>query len=857
EGGTAAGTVLEILSPVETLEPYHQLATAVQAKLPNCPGPVVRALVLSASPAGDDARRWLRGEADQMPDDRLAALKLPDDSPPVLDVLLTVAELLRLCRIPLVVCFDQLEELFKNDREGFTALTSQFMSWLQRVPNLLLGFGCMEDVWFDVKGVDGFKSFLDRVAAHDLPPLSGTEAVDLVTRRMRSWADFDPKRPPGWPFDLDSVRAYAEKNRPSPRAFLQTQCAPRFNQWLTSDRKELIRFDAGPVDPPIAELFRQEWTKTLDAIRGKRLTAENTQDADLWAGAHEALLVAQQGGFAANGFRIDAIHPQPLAATANDPRPSARVDWSANGRAGAVVVAVSTKDGGTAFGHWYKALDTAMTATVTGAVVVWPRATLAVGRTSAAYVQYKGRLDNDTIRPFPLDENETTFHQLECLRQITRRAGQDLILKGAVVSKDECRKLVVETGLLANLKLFEFVFLNWKGMAVSPPPPAPPPPVSPPPPPDVPAGAPTSSEGVPPPPPSVPPPPPVEPTWAEGMLKKAAEYLRKKGEAVHPLGADVGPTFVRLKLELRGDADFGKVRRQAENLKVHLGLADKPLIASQAGHVSIDVQRPDRQTVFLPPLLAGCPAKFAGEPVVPAGVGVSGNVEWLNLSEPESCHLLVAGTTGSGKSEFLKAVLAALAARLGPDRVQFRLIDPKRVTFNVDPGCPYLGGPVVYDGEEAIPVLEECVAEMERRYQLLQQRGTDHVRHLAGADAVPRWVVVFDEFADLMTDKGTKKVLEPLLKRLGAKARAAGIHLVLGTQRPEASVVTPLLRSNLPGRIGLQVASEKESKLFLDEPDAAYLFGKGDLVWKRGGGLVRLQSPFVPKAEFDRLLRVG
>lgn len=122
---------------------------------------------------------------------------------------------------------------------------------------------------------------------------------------------------------------------------------------------------------------------------------------------------------------------------------------------------------------------------------------------------------------------------------------------------------------------------------------------------------------------------------------------------------------------------------------------------------------------------------------------------------------------------------------------------------------------------------------------------------------MPRWVVVFDEFADLMTDKATKKQLEPLLKRLGAKARAAGIHLILGTQRPEASVVTPLLRSNLPGRIGLQVASEKESKLFLDEPDAAYLFGRGDLVWKRGGGLTRLQSPFVPKAEFDKYLRVG
>jgi len=343
----------------------------------------------------------------------------------------------------------------------------------------------------------------------------------------------------------------------------------------------------------------------------------------------------------------------------------------------------------------------------------------------------------------------------------------------------------------------------------------------------------------------------------EELLRKIVEYLRKKGQPVTPAGAIVGPTFVRLKVEPKGDTDFGKVRKQAENLMVQLALEQEPLILAQPGYISIDVQRRDRQTVFLPPLLADFPVNLVGEPAFPVGVGVDGKAVWLNLSEPEACHLLVAGTTGSGKSEFLKVILAALAAKLEPTQVKFYLIDPKRVTFNVAANCPYLAGPVVYDGDEAIPVLEQCVAEMERRYALMQQRGVDHVRHLKGADTVARWVVVMDEFADMMTDRSTKIELEPLLKRLGAKARASGIHLILGTQRPDASVVTPLLRANLPGKIGLQVGSEKESKLFLDEPDAAYLFGKGDLVWKRGGALVRLQSPFVPKAEFDRLLRVG
>jgi DNA segregation ATPase FtsK/SpoIIIE, S-DNA-T family len=244
------------------------------------------------------------------------------------------------------------------------------------------------------------------------------------------------------------------------------------------------------------------------------------------------------------------------------------------------------------------------------------------------------------------------------------------------------------------------------------------------------------------------------------MLKKAVAYLKKRGQSVYPVGVDVGPTFVRLKIELRGDADIGKIRRQSENLKLHLALPNEPLIASQTGYASIDVQRPDRQTVPLPPLLAVAPPALTGKLAFPVGVDVAGRAEWLNLSDSENCHLLVAGAAGSGKSEFLKAMLAGLAARLSPNQVRFWLIDPKRVTFNLDRKCPYLDSPVVNDGAEAIPVLEKCIAEMENRYELLQKRGKDHVWQLVGTDSVPRWVVMFDEFADLMADSSTKRELE-------------------------------------------------------------------------------------------------
>ena len=851
-------TVLEMFGQVEGIGAYHHLADAVRVQMRHCSGHVIRALVLGVSPAADDARWWLRGEADQVPGERLAALKLPEESPPLFDILYAVAEILRRNRIPLVVCFDQLDELFKTDRSGFSALTIQLMSWLQSVPNLLLGIGSLENSWDDVVAQNGFRAFSDRTSTHLLPLLRGDEAVSMLVKRLETWSEADAKRERGWPFDLASVKQFAEKTKLSPRSFIQVECRPRFATWLAGKRQGLITFGAETEVTPIDELFKQEWAKELESVKtGKKPT--DLQDVELWAGVEESLFIAKAGQYPLGGVQIQEIQKQPLDSTANDTRPSARVVFASGN---SVVVAVSKKDSGNPFGHWYTALDKAKQKSV-GAVVVWPQAKLAIGKTSAAYMKYSTAIENKAIRPFPLDEHEATFHQLECLRRVMLAAKTgNLMLGKQTVGVEDCRQLIVKTGLLANLKLFEFVFQNWPGLesaspiaAMSPPAhhlaPVPlPKPVAPAP------TEPIASTQA----PTVAPQPSAAsalPEWVELMLKKVADHLKKKGQPVQPAGAVVGPTFVRLKVELRGDADFSKVKRQAENLKVQLSLEQEPLILSQAGYVSLDVQRPDRQTVLLGPLLAACPAKFAGEPAFPVGVGVAGNTEWLNLSEPEGCHLLVAGTTGSGKSEFLKAMIAALAARLEPSQVKFRLIDPKRVTFNVPANCPYLGGPVVYDGEEALPVLEACTEEMERRYKILQVRGVDHIRHLTGADVVPRWVVVMDEFADLMTDKSTKKQLEPLLKRLGAKARAAGIHLILGTQRPDATVVTPVLRSNLPGKIGLQVGSERESKLFLDEPDAAYLFGKGDLVWKRGGGLVRLQSPFVPKSEFEKLLRVG
>lgn len=326
---------------------------------------------------------------------------------------------------------------------------------------------------------------------------------------------------------------------------------------------------------------------------------------------------------------------------------------------------------------------------------------------------------------------------------------------------------------------------------------------------------------------------------------------------MEPLGIQLGPTFARFQLKPLGRTSIGKVRNHANDLRTHIAaIGDTPVITDQPGFISIDVRRPDRQTVQLSECLANAPPELAQQPAFPVGVDVAGKPHWLNLADPSSCHILAAGTTGSGKSEFLKAMIAALAARLSPLELQFILIDPKRVTFHFPGKSPYLLRPVAHTVEEAMPLVQECFAETERRYKVLQEKGLEQIGQLKGADALARIVVVFDEFADLMAERESKLALEGSLKRIGALARAAGIHLVLATQRPDKDVVTPLLRANLPTRVCLRVDGERNSRIILDDEGGENLLGNGDLFWKHGSGTIRLQGAYVPRPELEKILRI-
>lgn len=283
---------------------------------------------------------------------------------------------------------------------------------------------------------------------------------------------------------------------------------------------------------------------------------------------------------------------------------------------------------------------------------------------------------------------------------------------------------------------------------------------------------------------------------------------------------------------------------------MQLGIALPPLISTQPGYVSVDLPRKDRQIAHFEHYIQSQKKPDRAAVTIAIGVDLEGKLIEADLADPNTCHFLVGGTTGSGKSEFLRSLLLSLIYRHTPAQVKIALVDPKRVTFPEFERMPWLLSPIVKDSEDAIALMSQLVTEMERRYQLFEVAGCSHLdaynEKLAQRkqSCEPRIICIFDEYADFMAEKETRNALEMSIKRLGAMARAAGIHLIVATQRPEAGVVTPIIRSNLPGRIALSTASEADSKIILGgtSTEAACLLGKGDLFFQVNAGLQRLQS---------------
>ena len=271
-------------------------------------------------------------------------------------------------------------------------------------------------------------------------------------------------------------------------------------------------------------------------------------------------------------------------------------------------------------------------------------------------------------------------------------------------------------------------------------------------------------------------------------------------------------------------------------------------------YLGVEVPNDQRESVTIKELLSNENFKSTTHKIpICIGKDISGNIEVVDLSKTP--HLLVAGTTGSGKSVFINTLLASLLYKFSPSELRLILIDPKMLELSVYNDIAHLLTPVVTEPKKAIIALKWVCKEMERRYSMMNEEGT---RNLEGynqkaSEKLPYIVVFIDEMADLMMTAG--KEVEHYVQRLAQMARACGIHLVMATQRPSVDIITGSIKANFPSRVSFQVASKYDSRTVLGEIGAEQLLGNGDMLMiKNGASLIRYQSAFISDSEVNKLI---
>ncbi|SFL71425.1 DNA translocase FtsK [Nitrosomonas communis] len=356
--------------------------------------------------------------------------------------------------------------------------------------------------------------------------------------------------------------------------------------------------------------------------------------------------------------------------------------------------------------------------------------------------------------------------------------------------------------------------------------------------------------------------------------------LQEFGVEVKVVSAHPGPVITRYEIEPAVGVKGNQIINLVKDLARALSVASIRVVETIPGKTTmgLEIPNPKRQMVRLYEILSSQPyADMASPLTIALGKDISGRPIVSDLAKMP--HALVAGTTGSGKSVAINAVILSLLYKATPEQVRLILIDPKMLELSVYEGIPHLLTSVVTDMRDAANALNWCVAEMERRYKLMSSLG---VRNLAGynqkvrdaknneevltnplsiapdgpaqLEEMPLIVVVIDELADLMMIMGKK--VEKLIARLAQKARAAGIHLLLATQRPSVDVITGLIKANIPTRIAFQVSSKIDSRTILDQMGAEALLGQGDMLYlPPGSGYPqRVHGAFVADHEVHQVV---
>lgn len=349
------------------------------------------------------------------------------------------------------------------------------------------------------------------------------------------------------------------------------------------------------------------------------------------------------------------------------------------------------------------------------------------------------------------------------------------------------------------------------------------------------------------------------------ISKRLIRACKEQGVGVELRNAPlVGPRFLRFEVRLTTGGRLEALKRRTPEVQHRLELTSEPLIIQEAGHLYIDIQRPDPQGVEFGAILPQLPALDSrfGSAKIPIGVDAGGHLHSVDLASAGRSHVLAAGTTGSGKSEWLRMIMAGLIATNTPETLRFVTFDPKLAAFADLQRSPFLWKPTSWwipeRGRPASELFQDLIEEMDRRYELTRKSGADTLREHVERTGAPlaRIVCVCDEYFALVSqNKEEKKQIEEAVSLLGAKARAAGIHLVLATQQPSRAIIHGAIQANLPCRVALTLQSHIESNMIINAGGAERLTGKGDLLYKDFGNPIRLQAPLLTADDRTRWLR--
>lgn len=341
------------------------------------------------------------------------------------------------------------------------------------------------------------------------------------------------------------------------------------------------------------------------------------------------------------------------------------------------------------------------------------------------------------------------------------------------------------------------------------------------------------------------------------LIEKLAHF-RIDGDVVRTYAGPVVSTF---EFKPAANVKVSKILNLQDDLAMALSAETIRIQAPIPGKdvVGIEIPNDSFETIYLRELLDSKLFKESSSPLTIAlGKDIVGKPFVTDLKKLP--HLLIAGTTGSGKSVGINSMILSLLYKNSPDQLRLLMIDPKMLEFSIYNDIPHLLTPVITKPKQAIVALSNMVVEMERRYELMSETRTKNIENYnekikkEGGEHLPYIVVIIDELADLMMTSG--KEVEHSIARLAQMARASGIHLIVATQRPSVDVVTGLIKANLPSRISYRVGQKIDSKIILDQMGAESLLGRGDMLFTPPGsvGLVRLHAPWSTEAEIENIV---